>query len=225
VWAVLVAAGRGERLGEDRPKAFAKLAGRPLLAESLERLDRSEWIDAIVVVAAPGWEEPSILLAEESSAGKVSAAVTGGDSRSESVRLGLAEVPEETAVVIVHDAARPLLPDDVIDRVVSPLGPDWDGAVPALPVADTLKRADGERVAETVDRSGLYAVQTPQGFVASTLRDAMTRAGGGATDCSSFVEAAGGRVRLVPGDHRLLKVTTGADLELAETLLAQERAS
>src|SRR5919197_2766406 len=109
VWAVLAAAGRGERLGGDRPKAFARLADRPLLTESLERLEGSGWIDAIVVAAPPGWEEPSILVAEEIGAGKVSSCVTGGDSRSESVRLALAEVPEEAAAVLVHDAARPLL--------------------------------------------------------------------------------------------------------------------
>ena len=88
VWAVLAAAGRGERLGADRPKAFARLGGRPLLAESLRRLDDSGWIDAIVVAAPPGWEEPSILLAEELAAAKVSSAVTGGESRADSVRLG-----------------------------------------------------------------------------------------------------------------------------------------
>src|SRR5919109_2594314 len=95
VWAVLAAAGRGERLGTDRPKAFARLRGRPLLAESLERLEESGWIDAIVVVAPPEWEEPSILVAEELGAGKVVAAVAGGATRAESVRTGLAEVPED----------------------------------------------------------------------------------------------------------------------------------
>ena len=109
VWAVLAAAGRGERLGSDRPKAFARLGGRPLLAESLERLEESGWIDAIVIAAPPDWEEPSILVAEEIAATKVSSAVTGGESRAESVRLALDEVPEDAAVVLVHDAARPLL--------------------------------------------------------------------------------------------------------------------
>ena len=109
VWAVLVAAGRGERLGLDRPKAFAALRGRPLLAESLERLESSDWIDAIVVVAPEEWEEPAILLAEELGAGKVSSVVTGGATRSESVREALVEVADDAAVVLVHDSARPLL--------------------------------------------------------------------------------------------------------------------
>ncbi len=222
VWAVLVAAGRGERFGGKRPKAFANLAGRPLVAESLERLDASPWVEAIVVAAAPDWEEPTILLAEELGAGSVRAVVTGGATRTDSVRAGLAEVPADAAVVLVHDAARPFLPDGVVERVVTALGEGWDAAVPALPLADTVKRAEGEAVAETVDRTGLHAVQTPQAFVADALRRALAGAGD-ATDCAGLVEAAGGRVRLVDGDRRLLKVTTPADLAFVETLLAAER--
>jgi 2-C-methyl-D-erythritol 4-phosphate cytidylyltransferase len=223
VWAVLVAAGRGERLGGERPKAFARLGDRPLLAESLERLERSEWLEAIVVVASAGWEEPAILLSEELGAGKVRAAVAGGETRAESVRAGLAEVPDAASVVVVHDAARPLLGEDVIERVVTALGDGWDGAVPALPLADTVKRVDGDRVVETPVRSNLYAVQTPQAFVAETLRAALARESGSLSDCAGFVEAAGGRVRVVAGDPRLLKVTTQADLELVEILLGAER--
>jgi 2-C-methyl-D-erythritol 4-phosphate cytidylyltransferase len=219
VWAVLVAAGRGERLGGERPKSFAKLGDRPLLAESLERLESSDWIEAIVVVAPEEWEEPAILLAEELGAGKVAACVTGGASRTDSVRIGVAEVPEDAAAVLVHDAARPLLPEEVIERVVTALGEDWDGAVPALAVADTLKRADeADAVVETVDRTGLRVVQTPQGFVAPVLRRALA-AGADASDCAGLVEAAGGRVRLVEGDRRLVKVTTPADLAFVEMLL------
>jgi 2-C-methyl-D-erythritol 4-phosphate cytidylyltransferase len=223
VWAVLVAAGRGERLGGERPKAFARLGARPLLAESLDRLERSEWLEALVVVASAGWEEPAILLSEELGAGKVRAAVAGGETRAESVRAGLAEVPDAAAVVVVHDAARPLLGEDVIERVVTALGDGWDGAVPALPLADTVKRVDGDRVVETPERSNLYAVQTPQAFVAETLRAALARESGSLSDCAGFVEAAGGRVRVVAGDPRLLKVTTQADLELVEILLGAER--
>jgi 2-C-methyl-D-erythritol 4-phosphate cytidylyltransferase len=221
VWAVLVAAGRGERLGDDRPKAFANLAGRPLLAASLERLEASEWIEAFVIVAPEAWEEPSILLAEEIGAGKAHAAVTGGATRADSVRAGLAEVPEEAAVVVVHDAARPLLGGDVLERVIAGLGDGWDGVVPALPLSDTVKRADGEAVVETVDREGLYAAQTPQAFFADALRRAFAGEAG-ATDCAGLVEAAGGRVRVVEGDRRLLKVTTPDDLELVEALLRAE---
>jgi 2-C-methyl-D-erythritol 4-phosphate cytidylyltransferase len=221
VWAVLAAAGRGERLGSDRPKAFARLGGRPLLAESLERLEGSDWIDGIVVAAPPEWEEPAILLAEELGAGKVGSVVTGGSSRSESVRRALAEVSDDAAAVLVHDAARPLLPEEVVERVVAPLGEGWDGVVPALPLSDTVKRVDGEQVVETLPRDRLVAVQTPQAFVASALRAALAGEVAHASDCASLVEARGGRVRTVEGDRRLLKVTDEHDLALVETWLAE----
>src|SRR5581483_11460511 len=140
VWAVLVAAGRGERLGGDRPKAFVRLGGLPLLAEPLRRLDESGRVDAVVVVAPPEWEEPSILLAEELGASKVAACVTGGATRADSVRAGGAEVPDDAAVILVHDAARPLLPPEVIGRLLDALGAGADGAVPGIPLADTVKR-------------------------------------------------------------------------------------
>ncbi len=216
VWAVLVAAGQGERLGDELPKAFARLGGRVLLAESVERLDASPWIDAIVVVAPPGWEEPVIVLAEELAAGKVAASVAGGATRAESVRAGLVEVPEEAAVVLVHDAARPLVTDAVIERVLRPLSEGYDGAVPGLPVADTVKRVRDGDVVETLDRSELAVVQTPQAFLATALRAA---AAGDGTDCASLVESRGGRVRVVEGDPRLLKITTPADLALVESWL------
>jgi 2-C-methyl-D-erythritol 4-phosphate cytidylyltransferase len=212
VWAILVAGGRGERLGLDHPKAFAKLGEDPLLAEPLRRLDDSGWIDAIVVVVPAGWEEPAILLAEELGCGKVSACVAGGEERADSVRAGLAEVPAEAIAVLVHDAARPLVSDEVIERVLAPLSEGWDGVVPGLPVSDTLKRVapDGS-VVETVARDAVYAVQTPQAFPADVLRRALAGESA-ATDCAGSVEAAGGRVKVVPGDPRLLKVTTTEDL-------------
>ena len=219
VWAILAAAGRGDRLGLDRPKAFAPLNDRPLVAEALERLDASDWIEGIVVAAPPEWEEPCILVAEEVAAGKVAATVTGGESRSESVRAALSEVPEEATVVLVHDAARPLVTDEVIGRVITGLADGWDGAVPALPIADAVKRVEGDAVVETLDREGLVTVQTPQAFVASALRDALSdptlqQAVAKSLDCASLVEARGGRVRVVEGDPQLLKVTEPADLEL-----------
>jgi 2-C-methyl-D-erythritol 4-phosphate cytidylyltransferase len=210
-WAVLVAAGRGERLGEDRPKAFVGLGGLPLLAEPLRRLDESPWIDAVVVVAPPEWEEPAILLAEEIGASKVSACVTGGASRTESVRTGVADVPDDAVVILVHDAARPLVTDEVIERLIVALGDGFDGAVPGLPLADTVKRVRQGVVEETLPREQLVTVQTPQAFVAPVLRAALARGEG--PDCASLVEAHGGRVKVVAGDERLLKVTTPADLE------------
>ena len=214
VWAVLAAAGRGERLGEDRPKAFANLRGRPLLAESLERLEASGWVDAIVIVAPPGWEEPAILLAEELACSKVVACVAGGETRAESVRAGAAEVKEDAAVIVVHDAARPALAEEVLERVLRALNEGWDGAVPALPLADTIKRVRDGQVVETLAREELAAAQTPQAFLAPVLLDALAGDLAGATDCAALVEARGGRVTTVPGDPRLLKVTDAADLEV-----------
>jgi 2-C-methyl-D-erythritol 4-phosphate cytidylyltransferase len=219
VWAVLAAGGRGERLGSDRPKAFARLGGRPLLAESLERLEGSDWIDFIVIAAPAEWEEPAILLAEELGAGKVSSVVTGGASRSESVREAMAEVADDAAVVLVHDAARPLLPDEVIERVLGPLSEGWDGVVPGLPLSDTVKRVEGDRVVETLSRGELAAVQTPQAFLTSILREALRDDVANASDCASLVEARGGRVKVVEGDRRLLKVTSPEDLAVVEAWL------
>ena len=213
VWALLVAAGAGERLGEERPKAFVKLGELPLLAEPLRRLDESDWVDAIVVAVPEDWEEPAILLAEELSASKVVAVVRGGGTRAESVRAALAEVPEDALVVLVHDAARPLLSEDVLERVLAPLSEGWDGVVPGVPIVDTVKTVAGEAVAGTLSREKLIAVQTPQAFVAAKLREAYAGDLSEATDCASLVEAQGGRVKWVEGDPRLLKVTTRADLE------------
>ncbi|MCY7302077.1 MAG: 2-C-methyl-D-erythritol 4-phosphate cytidylyltransferase [Thermoleophilia bacterium] len=219
-WAILVAAGSGERLGSERPKAFVALGERVLLAESLERLDTSEWIDAVVVAVPADWEDATIALAEELVASKVAAVVTGGATRAESVRAALAQVPDEALVVIVHDAARPLVDDAVIERVILPLGEGYDGVVPALPLADTVKRVERGLVVETVDRSDLVTVQTPQAFTASALRAAYaSEEPVAATDCASLVEARGGRIRVVEGDVRLLKITTGADLALVASWL------
>jgi 2-C-methyl-D-erythritol 4-phosphate cytidylyltransferase len=218
-WAILVAAGEGSRLGADRPKAFAALAGRPLLAESLERLDASAWVDEIVVAAPPDWEEPVILLAEELVASKVAAVVTGGRTRADSVRVALAGIPDEALVVLVHDAARPLVQESVIERLLTALGEGFDGAVAGLAVADTLKRVHEGVVVETVDRSNLVAAQTPQAFTRTSLTDAYEGDVASATDCAFLVERAGGRIKVVEGDPLLVKVTTPTDLALVERLL------
>jgi 2-C-methyl-D-erythritol 4-phosphate cytidylyltransferase len=221
VWAVVVAAGRGERLGLDRPKAFANLRDRPLLAESLERLEASDWIDAIVVAAPPGWEEPVILLAEELGCGKVIESVTGGETRAASVRSALTRVSDGAAVILVHDAARPVVPEGVIERVLTALNEGWDGAIPVLPPPDTVKRVEGDQIVDTLDREGIALAQTPQAYVATTLRDAVSAGGDDATDCAALVEAHGGRIKAVPGDPQLVKVTEPGDLELVERLLAE----
>ncbi len=218
-WAVIVAAGEGRRLDGGRPKAFVGFRGRVLLAASIDLLEAHPAVDGIVLVVPAGWEEPASLLADELVAGKVSAAVAGGASRAESVAAGLAQVPERAAVVVVHDAARPLAGPDLVTRVLAGLA-DADGVVPALPVADTVKAVSGDVVAETLDRSRLVAVQTPQAFVADRLRRAYAvspqrlRA---ATDCASLLEASGMTVRTVPGERANIKITDAHDLQLAES--------
>jgi 2-C-methyl-D-erythritol 4-phosphate cytidylyltransferase len=135
------------------------------------------------------------------------------------VRAALADVPEDALVVLVHDAARPLVDDSVIERVLGPLGEGFDGVVPALPVLDTVKRVEDGVVVETVARDGLVAVQTPQAVLAPMLKRALAGDLAGVTDCASLVERAGGRVAVVEGDRRLLKVTTLEDLALVESWL------
>jgi 2-C-methyl-D-erythritol 4-phosphate cytidylyltransferase len=221
-WVVVCAAGAGKRLAGTRPKAFAALAGRPLLAESLQRLDDCDLIAGLVVAAPPGWEEATILLAEELGCDKVSAVVRGGRERGESVSLALTEIPAEVEHVLVHDAARPLVSAEVVERVLAPLEQGWDAVVPALPVSDTIKRVEKERIVETLERSSLVAVQTPQAFRAQALRAAYAAEHNEATDCSTLVEGQGGRVRWVEGERRLHKVTTTEDLALVESWLAKE---
>jgi 2-C-methyl-D-erythritol 4-phosphate cytidylyltransferase len=218
VWAVIAAAGEGERLGLNRPKAFAPLGQRVLLAESVERLEESGWIDGIVVVVPEGWEEPGILLAEELGAAKVTAVVPGGATRAASVRAGVGEVPADADVILVHDAARPLVSDAVVGRVLTALNDGWEGAVPGLEPPDTVKRVARGGVEETLPRERLRLIQTPQAFLAGALRDALTSSDD-ASDCSAMVEARGGRVAVVDGDRRLLKVTDGEDLALVSTWL------
>jgi 2-C-methyl-D-erythritol 4-phosphate cytidylyltransferase len=222
-WVVVCAAGAGKRLAGTRPKAFAAFAGRPLLAESLQRLDDCDLIAGLVVAAPPGWEEATILLAEELGCDKVSTVVRGGRNRSESVSLALAEIPAEVELLLVHDAARPLVSKELVRRVLAPLEEGWDAVVPALPLSDTVKRVEQERVVETLERDSLVAVQTPQAFRAEALRAAYAAEHDEATDCSTLVERRGGRVLSVEGDPRLRKVTTSDDLALVESWLAKER--
>jgi 2-C-methyl-D-erythritol 4-phosphate cytidylyltransferase len=204
---IVPAAGSGERLGASGPKAFVMCGGRSLIDWSLDVL---ESVCHRVVVAVPAGFEG------------VGGRVLGGASRSESVRLALAAAPEAT-VAVVHDAARPLITRDLVERCVAALSEGWDGAVAAAPVADTIKEADGSgRVVCTLERSALWAIQTPQVFRADVLRraldvDDVTLAS--ATDDASLVEAAGGSVRVVEAPAENIKVTRPVDLALAEALL------
>ncbi|HEY7632159.1 MAG TPA: 2-C-methyl-D-erythritol 4-phosphate cytidylyltransferase [Thermoleophilaceae bacterium] len=203
---IVPAAGSGERLGASGPKAFAMCGGRSLIDWSLDVL--REVCDRVVVAVPAGYEEEGDR-------------VVGGASRSESVRLALAAAPE-AEVAVVHDAARPLITRELVERCVEALD-GWDGAVAAAPVADTIKEADGSgRVVRTLERSALWAIQTPQVFRADVLRKALdvdhaTLAS--ATDDASLVEALGGSVRVVEAPAENIKVTRPVDLALAEALL------
>jgi 2-C-methyl-D-erythritol 4-phosphate cytidylyltransferase len=221
-WAIVVGAGDGARLGADRPKAFVALGDRVLLAHSVELLEEHPAIDGVVLVVPEGWEEPASLLADDLAAGKVAAAVAGGVTRAQSVAAGLAEVPDDADLILVHDAARPFASAELVSAVLAALG-DADGAVPGVPVTDTIKRVEGGRVAETPDRSQLVAVQTPQAFTAVALRRAYAQPPemiAAATDCASLVEASGGSVVVVYGEPDNIKITTAADLERARQRLA-----
>ena len=222
IWAVVVAAGAGDRLAADRPKAFVRLGGRTMLAWSLAMLDDHDLIDGIVMVVPADYEERASLLADDLCATKIAAAVPGGATRPDSVAAGVACVPDGAEFVLVHDAARPLTPPEVVDRVVAALRSGADGAVPAVAMADTVKRVgpDGA-VAETLERGALRAVQTPQGFPAAILRDALAAQTSDPTDCASMVEALGRVVVCVEGDERAFKVTTPGDLARAQQLAGE----
>jgi len=208
VWAVVVAGGSGRRFGAE--KQFALLGDRPVVEWAVSAC--RPCASGVVLVVPPG------TTAEVDYGADV--VVEGGATRTASVRRGLSAVPDEADVILVHDAARPLaapaLFRSVIDAVISG---GADGAIPALPVSDTIKVVDGTRtVTATLDRATLVAVQTPQAFGAALLRRAHA-AGAEATDDAALVEALGATVRVVPGDPRNLKITTPADLGTAEHLL------
>lgn len=208
VWTIVVAAGGGTRFGG--AKQFARLAGATVLDRSVATAMR---VSHGVVVALPAlgrvdWTPPSPAVQT----------VLGGASRSASVRAALAIVPDDTDVVVVHDAARPLASTMLFRAVIDAVAAGADAAVPALAVSDTVKRVDGETIVATVPRDDLVTVQTPQAFRADALR-AAHEAGADDTDDAALVEAAGGRVVIVRGEARNLKITAPADLEIASALL------
>ena len=216
VGVLVPAAGRGERLGPGAPKALRELAGEPLLVHAVRGLRAAPSVGP-VVVAAPAADLGAV--ADLLSAYDVQV-VAGGAERQGSVARALAALPAGVDVVLVHDAARCLTPVHVVEAVVAALRDGADAAVPVLPVTDTVKRVDGDRVVETVDRSGLRAVQTPQGFRRDVLEQAHAAATPGATDDASLVELLGRTVVAVPGDEEAFKVTRPLDLLLAEAVLA-----
>lgn len=234
VGVVVPAAGDGVRLGPGAPKALRELAGEPLLVHAVRRLRSSRHVGPLVVAAPPAQvEQVRALLAPYDVL-----VVAGGAERQDSVAAGLAALPPEVVLVLVHDAARALVPVAVVDAVVAALHAGADAVVPVLPVVDTVKRVQGQVVVGTVDRADLRLVQTPQGFRREVLEQAhragtdRARAGGAdsadgagaadrATDDAGLVEAIGGTVVTVPGSEEAFKVTRPLDLLLAEAVLSR----
>lgn len=217
MWAVVVAGGSGSRFGGR--KQFLPLAGRPVASWSVAAA-RTVSDGVVLVVPATGEAGLPVPGATGEPALGADVVVTGGATRADSVRAGLAAVPTEAGVIVVHDAARPLAAPALFAAVVDAVrSGDAAGAVPAVTVADTVKRVVDGRVVATVDRSDLVAVQTPQAFAADALR-AVHEAGGEATDDAGLLESVGRPVVTVPGDPRNLKLTRPEDLLLAEALLA-----
>ena len=231
--AVIAAAGAGDRLGADAPKALVEIAGRPLVAWCLDAFVEAESIDEIVIAAPPGHETQIEGTVPEGVVAKV---VAGGAARAESVKAAVAAAQNE--IVAIHDAARPLVTAGLVDGVVEKLDerPDAAGVIAAAPITDTVKRADeprpakgefehgGPTIARTESRDHLWAAQTPQAFRIAALREALDadpQRLAAATDEAMLVEKAGGKVLIHPSPASNLKVTTPHDLEVAELLLAR----
>ncbi|MFG3430184.1 2-C-methyl-D-erythritol 4-phosphate cytidylyltransferase [Streptomyces californicus] len=235
--AVIPAAGRGVRLGPGTPKALRALGGTPILIHAVRAMAASRAVSLVVVVAPPdGAAEVKHLLDAHALPERTDyLVVPGGETRQESVRLGVETLPEDVAVVLVHDAARPLVPVDTVDAVAGAVRDGASAVVPALPLADTVKEVEPagtpgepERVTATPVRARLRAVQTPQGFERATLERAHAEVavdGEGATDDAGMVERLGFPVVVVPGHEEAFKVTRPLDLVLAEAVLARRRAN
>ncbi len=217
---IIPAAGRGERLGPGGPKALRELGGEPLLVHAVRSLHGSGLIGATVVAAPAGrMDEVRALLTPVLPTDHPLTVVAGGASRRASVAAGLAALPDSVRIVLVHDAARPLVPAAVVRRVVTAVREGAPAVVPALPVADTIKRTSGDTVVGTVDRTDLVAVQTPQGFDRATLLRAHEQTVRDATDDAGMVEELGLPVRVVEGSEAARKVTRPFDLLIAEAVL------
>ena len=216
--AIVLAGGKGERLGGDTPKQFLQLVDRPMLCHSLDAFEACEAVDSVVLVV-PG----ASFTLPPGMYSKLYVEVTGGATRQESVANGLATLPPTVGVVMVHDAARPLLDVDLIERLLAALDGSCDGVIPGIPLEDSIKRVSGDgRLQSEVDRTGVWRVQTPQVFGREQLEDALARAVSedeDSPDCSQMLTRAGYRVKVVEGDPINLKVTRRLDLKLAEVYL------
>ena len=233
--AIVPAAGRGERLGPGAPKALRTVGGVPMLVLAVRALATARGVDLVVVAAPPdGVEQVRTLLAshalDEPAVGRTAPAVVvaGGDTRQASVAAALQSLPDDVDVVLVHDAARPLAPESLVCSVVAAVRAGAPAVVPGVLVTDTVKRVGATGVVvETLDRSVLRSVQTPQGFARAVLAAAHAAAdpATSATDDAGLVEASGVTVSVIAGDEEAFKVTRPIDLVLAEAVLARRRAA
>lgn len=230
---VIPAAGRGVRLGPGAPKALRALNGTPMLIHAVRAMAESRAVSLVVVVAPPdGAPEVKTLLDDHALPERTDfLVVPGGDTRQESVRAGLDALPAGIDIVLVHDAARPLVPVDTVDGVIEAVRDGAGAVVPALPLADTVKQVEPrdaglpEPVVATPERARLRAVQTPQGFDRALLVRAHETVTENVTDDASMVEQLGEAVVVVPGHEEAFKVTRPLDLVLAEAVLARRRAN
>ena len=220
--ALLLCAGRGERLGREADKALVPLGGRALFTWSLAALQRCAAVEAIVVVGDAATLRPAAAAAGLSEA-RIVAWTAGGRERQDSVARGLAALPPEYDLIAVHDCARALVSPEVIGRVLADAAAHG-AAIAAVPLEDTLKLGALGVIERTVPRAGLWRAQTPQAFRRDTLERAHTQARGVATDDAALAEAIGVRVHLTEGDPMNFKITRPRDLELAEACLAARRA-
>lgn len=215
--AIVLAAGRGERMDAAIPKALMTLGGTTIVARAVQRASSAASVSSVVVVAPPGWEAA---VRELVIASPVDAVVAGGATRQASVRAGLSVVASEVVQVICHDAARALASPGLFERALDALE-GWDGVVPVLPMTDTVKRLRDGAIEWTEPRESLALAQTPQAFAAAALREAHERAlrdGFDGTDDAMLLERAGYRVRAIEGEPTNLKITTPQDIRLAEAL-------
>ena len=219
---VIVAAGKGERLGAEVPKAFVELNQRPLFAHSLANAAALAEV-AQIVVAAPA-DLVAVVRAEAAVLGieDLVEVVEGGDSRQQSIAAALAAIEAEAEIALIHDAARPLAPSNLFAAVADSVRETGLGTVPVLAVADTIKRIDGDLILETIDRESLRRAQTPQGFKLSELRAAYAQATADFTDDAALMQAHGHSIRFVEGHADAFKITTPDDLAAARRHLAGE---
>lgn len=224
VAALVPAAGRGERLGPGAPKAIREIAGTPMLVHAVKALAASPVVDVVVVAAPSDYREDvgSLLQPQEFSAEVF--VVAGGESRSESVARALIALPDDVDVVLVHDAARPLIPPEVITNVVAAVRNGHAAVVPVVPLVDTIRTVSGDAsLGATVSRDSLRAVQTPQGFTRDVLQRAHAEVDAPVTDDAGMVERLGVAVHAVDGHEDAFKVTRPLDVVLAEALIEHRR--